>query len=386
MNKLFKRFLPFLFSLLLAASCFVVSVTATDEAVIAVEDAVAKAGDTAEIAITVNNNPGIAGMTLDVLFDSSVLTLTAVQDGGILGTNTHKPELTFPYTLSWSNDTVTENLTANGTIATLRFTVNENAAAGDYPVKLSYDFENYDIYNVDVEPVLFKTVNGCVTVQGSEEPTKEPTAAPTEPAAEPAAGTISVQHAAADAGKTAEIAVSVDNNPGIAGMTLDVLFDSSILTLTSVQDGGILGVNTHKPELTSPYTLSWSNDTAIENYTANGVIATLVFSVNEDAALGDYPITLSYDYDNYDIYNVDEEPVFFNTVNGGVTVNNAAPTEPSEERILGDADGDGDITSVDVTCIQRAVAHLDTGIDEDVLMNADVDGSGSLEITDATYI
>lgn len=54
--------------------------------------------------------------------------------------------------------------------------------------------------------------------------------------------------------------------------------------------------------------------------------------------------------------------------------------------ILGDADGDGEVTMVDVTIIQRACANMNTGIDTAVLMNADVDGSGALEIIDATWI
>ena len=54
--------------------------------------------------------------------------------------------------------------------------------------------------------------------------------------------------------------------------------------------------------------------------------------------------------------------------------------------VVGDADGDGAVSALDVTYIQRAVAHLNTGINEDNLMNGDVDGSGVLEITDATYI
>lgn len=57
-----------------------------------------------------------------------------------------------------------------------------------------------------------------------------------------------------------------------------------------------------------------------------------------------------------------------------------------EKIILGDADGDGDITSIDATMVMRANVELDTGIDEDVLMNGDVDGNGALEIIDATFI
>lgn len=382
MNRLYKKFLPILFSLLLAVSCLVVSVTAADEAVIAVEDAHAKAGETVDIMITMKNNPGVAGMTLDVNFDSSVLTLTSVSDGGILGVNTHKPELTSPYTLSWSNDTAVENLTQDGVIATLRFAVNENTAEGDYPVTLSYDYDNYDVYNVDIEPVFFKTADGCVTVKADSEPMEESSTEPSNETRDDAV--IIASKIIAEAGKTVDAAITVMNNPGVAGMTLDVYFDSNVLTLISVEDGGILGTNTHKPELTSPYTLSWSNDIATENLMADGVIATLRFAVNVNAAEGEYPLTLSYDYDNYDIYNVDIEPVLFKTVEGCVTVSATEPTEAPA--ILGDADGDGEVNSIDVSLVMRSVAHMAAGVDESVLMNADVDGNGVLEITDATLI
>lgn len=59
--------------------------------------------------------------------------------------------------------------------------------------------------------------------------------------------------------------------------------------------------------------------------------------------------------------------------------------EPKHD-ILGDSDGDGEVSAIDVARIMRACAKIDTGIDEDVLMNGDVDGNGKLEIIDATWI
>ena len=57
----------------------------------------------------------------------------------------------------------------------------------------------------------------------------------------------------------------------------------------------------------------------------------------------------------------------------------------AQTRILGDADGDGKITVIDATCIQRTLAKLPvkSGI---IRSAADVDGSGEIEITDATAI
>ncbi len=66
-----------------------------------------------------------------------------------------------------------------------------------------------------------------------------------------------------------------------------------------------------------------------------------------------------------------------------------APTEapkPTEAPVLlGDADGDGDVTATDVTVIQRADAGIITAT-ADMIKRGDVDGDGELTILDATYI
>ena len=54
--------------------------------------------------------------------------------------------------------------------------------------------------------------------------------------------------------------------------------------------------------------------------------------------------------------------------------------------ILGDSDGDEDVSSVDVTLIQRYCADFNINIPEETLMHGDVDGSGDLDILDATLI
>ena len=53
--------------------------------------------------------------------------------------------------------------------------------------------------------------------------------------------------------------------------------------------------------------------------------------------------------------------------------------------LLGDADGDGEVTISDVTCIQRKLAEWppDERFSESA---ADIDGNGEIEITDATLL
>ncbi|MER2080092.1 MAG: dockerin type I repeat-containing protein [Ruminococcus sp.] len=52
---------------------------------------------------------------------------------------------------------------------------------------------------------------------------------------------------------------------------------------------------------------------------------------------------------------------------------------------LGDADGDGEVTIGDVTCIQMKLAEMES-VGSFCADSADVNGSGEIEITDATLI
>ena len=117
--------------------------------------------------------------------------------------------------------------------------------------------------------------------------------------------TVSLSEKTAAPGETVSVEVTLADNPGFVGMNLYIDFDSQVLTLVDVVDAGQLGATLHKPEKVSPYTLSWANDTATENFSFNGVVATLVFRVEENAESGTYPITVSYDYEDADIIDKD---------------------------------------------------------------------------------
>ena len=60
-------------------------------------------------------------------------------------------------------------------------------------------------------------------------------------------------------------------------------------------------------------------------------------------------------------------------------------TAAKTDRLLGDTDNDDEVTSIDVTLIQRHLVNLIT-LGADSVSASDIDGSGELEITDATYI
>lgn len=143
----------------------ILTVNASDTGTLTVSNPKANIGETVDVDISIKNNPGLVGMTLDVDFDSSVMELVKVTDSGLLGTNYHKPELESPYTLSWSNDTMTSNIIKNGKIATLSFLIKDKAVKGKkYPITISYDYENYDIYDCDINPIKFTLQSGSISI------------------------------------------------------------------------------------------------------------------------------------------------------------------------------------------------------------------------------
>ncbi len=177
-SKIFKS-ISIILSLVLLCSVFVpYTVFAAEDAKIIVSTETAKAGETVDITVSLNNNPGIVSATMNVKYDDSALTLTKVTDAGVLGAQSHKPEYTSPYTLAWANDTATSNYTVNGTIVTLTFKVSDNAQGGKlYPVELSYNYNNYDIYDKDVQLIKFDVENGGVNVEKSSSNPVQPTEA-----------------------------------------------------------------------------------------------------------------------------------------------------------------------------------------------------------------
>ena len=193
---------------------------------------------------------------------------------------------------------------------------------------------------------------------------------------------ISVDRVKAKPGDTVDVKICISNNPGIVSATIRVTFDNTVLTLLKVTDSDVLGSQAHKPELVSPYTLAWVNDTATSNYSDNGTIVTLTFKVSESAEKGKlYPIELSYDYNNYDIYDKDLNLIYFNVIAGGVDIYQSSV-------MIGDVNDDSRISIEDATMLQRFLAEFFTRDlnDEKTFLQADVNSDGRVTIADVTAI
>lgn len=140
---------------------------------------------------------------------------------------------------------------------------------------------------------------------------------------QPAQGTeptISVSHAEAKPGeKTVELAISVWNNPGIVGMTLELHYDVSALTLTDIRRGDALSeLNFTKPkDLADGCRLPWDAETVSAEEATDGVALILRFTVADTAAPGNYTVSVhSYG----EIIDDNLVPISFIYENGGITV------------------------------------------------------------------
>lgn len=185
-----------------------------------------------------------------------------------------------------------------------------------------------------------------------------------------------VSNVKAKAGQSFDVTINIENNPGIVATKLNISYDSSVLTLNSVTDGGLLGTNTFmagKNITSNPYSVIWEDSLSTENYSEDGTILTLNFTVKDEAPVGTTPITVTYDTGS--TFNRDLSYVQLNVVNGEVEITDRTP---------GDADGNGEITLMDVAFIKRYIAG-DYGvvIDES---NADVNGDGIVNLMDVALI
>lgn len=176
-------------------------------------------------------------------------------------------------------------------------------------------------------------------------------------------------------GQTVNVTISLENNLGLVSMRLNVGYDKSALTLTNVTDAGILGNQCHSDDYElNPYVLYWDNGSVTQNYNSNGKAVTLTFKINDDAEKKDYPITISYNRENHEIFDVNLEPVEFDTISGKVTV---------ADVICGDVDGNGTVTAIDNAILARYFAKW-KGYDESKvdLSAADVNGDGRVTVLD----
>ena len=335
--------------------------TPNDSAVISVGTMKATAGTQIEVPIRIHNNPGLVAMLLTVSYDASILTLLNAEDGGLFGDGNAyfgNDNADNPYVLMWEDALSQSNHTADGVLATLTFAVSEDAAEGQTAISLLLDEES--TFAVDLTAVDIEMRNGLITVEDAEEPQGTPT--------------ISIDSVEGTVGNTVQVPIMIQDNPGLIAAQISISYDSSIMALTNVEDGGLFGSNNayFGNDLTAvPYTFLWEDALASQDHTNDGVLAVLEFEVLQPALEGQTEIHL--DYEPSSTFNTNLQDVPFQISSGTVTI-----------RFPGDADEDGEITLQDVVVITRWLAGgWNVTISE---INSDVNRDGEINLKDAVLI
>lgn len=182
---------------------------------------------------------------------------------------------------------------------------------------------------------------------------------------------VQISSVSGQKGKTVDVTVSVQNNPGISSISLDISFDESKLNLTKVEfNSELVGETGISESMKSPVTIQWVN--AFSEWKEDGVFATLTFTISEDAKNNtETEITASYNPDN--IYNPNEENVEISINNGTVSI---IP-------LAGDINGDGKVNNKDITRLFQYLANWSVSVNQDVL---DVNGDGKVNNKDITRL
>lgn len=131
--------------------------------------------------------------------------------------------------------------------------------------------------------------------------------------------TFSVSSGSGKAGEDVTVAVDIANNPGICTATVWVHYSEG-LTLKSATDSKLLvgGLFSGDKKM-NPFGMYWDDSANFDgDNNNNGTLATLVFSIDEDCANGDYAVWVTYKHG--DIYNLDLEDFDFKCIPGKITV------------------------------------------------------------------
>ncbi len=179
--------------------------------------------------------------------------------------------------------------------------------------------------------------------------------------------TISVESVKIQPGKSVEVDISLNNNPGIASMVCNVSYDTNVLALTNVAYGDDFASKGVEPYINgSPVKLVWSD---VTEQTTDSVFATLTFTVSDTAESGTTTnVTLSYSQG--DICDIDENDVDFTIENGTITIVDGLP---------GDINADQIVNAKDLLRLNKYFAGWDVEVDEIAI---DVNGDGTVNAKD----
>ena len=244
--------------------------------VISAEVIRAAAGDTAELRLMIQDNPGIISLGLDLQYDTDKLKLTDCQNGEIFpdvcmtAGNDHQAN---PYSILW-DDAGASDYQKNGTLAVLKFEVSPDAHG---IAEIQLRLRSSSTVNSGLHQVSFAIQNGAVQITEK--------------------GILTAGTVFTDGSEQVKVPVSISHNPGITALRFSVEYDAEQLRLTEIEDTGLLGeavFSAGKDFSTQPYFLCW-DDIGTADHTENGILAWLTFDILKPEADQNAPIRLTLD-------------------------------------------------------------------------------------------
>jgi len=309
----------------------------------------ALAGKDLTIPVQLTKNSGIAGFGLTVNYDESVLTLNSITVGSAISGNG---------TFSTNGNITTwyagDNTTATGELMQLNFTVKKDAVEGDTEVTVSLTDGLSSLADKNGNPVsvsitaakitvtqgVLGDVNGdgsvsiadvvllnrsvlrLITLSDTAKKLGDVTgdgsisiadvvklnryvlklitvlASPANRAVDGVVNfsavpaSISVGTVDGKAGQTVTVPVSISGNPGIAGYCLKVNYDANTLTLNSITAGSLISGNGTFTVNSEENIAGWYTT---NNLLEDGELMELNFTVKENVAEGNIPVSVSLD-------------------------------------------------------------------------------------------
>ena len=131
--------------------------------------------------------------------------------------------------------------------------------------------------------------------------------------------TIVAEEKSASAGETVTLALSIEDNPAIIAMSVEVVFNDTALTLVGAARGTAFAPLDFTPDnrLASGAKFLFDGVDIAEGDVRDGEILILTFEISDSAAIGDYMIQISVS-----AYNNELKSVSFATSGGKITVEN----------------------------------------------------------------
>ena len=118
-------------------------------------------GETVQVTVTLQDNPGLVATLLSLDYDDDALELLSVTDGGLLGEGNMVSggDLSaVPYNVLWMDALAQQNYVSNGILLTYTFRVRDDAPTGATALTLTYDTDS--TCDMALRNVPFEVQNG----------------------------------------------------------------------------------------------------------------------------------------------------------------------------------------------------------------------------------